>query len=184
MRSRGSSARVVASIVNLTLIALVARTAIGDAATIEFYYGPDDLPGQKFVWLYDRAQRYIHVAMYGLMYPAAVHALLRAKKRGVDIRIITDREKLKDPKQRAALHTLLLGDIPIRGNAHDALMHLKIIVVDDCINTSGSMNLTTSGHAFNDERLDIIRDALITAKARDKFLAVWRDPVRYERWVE
>ena len=63
-------------------------------------------------------------------------------------------------------------------------MHLKQVVVDDRINTSGSMNLTTRGHAFNDGRLDIIRDPLITAKAHDKFLAMWRDPVRYERWVE
>ena len=63
-------------------------------------------------------------------------------------------------------------------------MHHKQVVMGDRINMSGSMNLSTSGHAFSDERLDIIRDPFITAKARDKFLAMGRDPVRYERWVK
>ena len=72
--------------------------------------------------------------------------------------VITDREKLNDPKQRAALETLRLAAIPIRIYQHENFMHLKQVVVDDLINTSGSMNHTTSGHRYNDERLDVITD--------------------------
>ncbi len=155
---------------------------VSEAATIEIYYAPDDLPGDKLVSIYDGAHRYIFVAIYGITFPSAVKALVSAKKRGVDVRIITDREKLSDPKQLAALSTLRLAGIPIRINQHEGLMHMKQVVVDDVINTSGSMNLTTSGHRYNDERLDVITDPVSTAKARDKFLSMWRDQVRYQAW--
>jgi len=152
------------------------------AATIEIYYAPEDLPGDKLVAIYERARQYIYVSVYGITYPPAVKALVSAKKRGVDVRVITDREKLNDPKQVAALETLRLAGIPIRVNQHDGLMHLKQVVVDDEVNTSGSMNQTTSGHRYNDERLDVMTDPVTSAKARDKFLAMWKDPVRYAAW--
>ncbi|MGH7227584.1 MAG: phospholipase D-like domain-containing protein [Nitrospiraceae bacterium] len=152
------------------------------AATIEIYYAPEDLPGDKLVAIYEGARRYIYISIYGITYPPVVKALVSAKKRGVDVRVITDREKLNDPKQVAALETLRLAGIPIRVNQHDGLMHLKQVVVDDEVNTSGSMNQTTSGHRYNDERLDVITDPITSAKARDKFLTMWKDPLRYAAW--
>lgn len=157
-------------------------TTASAAATIEIYYAPEDQPGDRLVLLYDKARHYIYVAVYGLTYPPVVKALVSAKKRGVDVRVITDRERLNDPKQRAALETLHLAGIPILINRHDGLMHLKQVVVDDEVNTTGSMNQTTSGHRYNDERLDVITDPVTSAKARDKFLAMWKDSIRYEVW--
>lgn len=171
----------------MALVAVLAGLAVlgpswteSAAATIELYYAPEDAPGDRIVSLYDKAQRYIYAALYGLTYPPAVRALVAAKKRGVDVRLITDREKLSDPKQRAALETLRLAGIPIKVNLHDGLMHLKQVVVDDEINTTGSMNQTTSGHRYNDERLDVLTDRATSLRARDKFLSMWKDEQRYE----
>ena len=61
-------------------------------------------------------------------------------------------------------------------------MHLKQVVIDDEVNTTGSMNHTTSGNRYNDERLDVITDHAITVKAREKFLAMWNDHTRYRAW--
>src|SRR5213594_3641154 len=152
------------------------------AAAIEIYYAPEDLPGDKLVAIYERARRYIYVSVYGITYPPAVKALVSAKQRGVDIRVITDREKLNDAKQVAALETLRLAGIPIRVNQHDGLMHLKQVVVDDETSTSGSMNQKTTGHRNKVDRLDVVTDPITSAKARDKFLRMWKDPVRYEAW--
>ena len=152
------------------------------AATIEMYYAPEDLPGDRVVALYERARRYVYVAVYGLTFPPAVKALVSAKKRGLDVRVITDRERVKDPKQEAALETLHLAGIPIKVNQHDGLMHLKQVVVDDEVNASGSMNHTTSGNRYNDERLDVITDHVTSIKAREKFLTMWKDHLRYVDW--
>lgn len=152
------------------------------AATIEVYYAPEDLPLDRVIELYAGARRYIYTATYGLTSPLAVKALVTAKKRGVDVRVITDRERLTDDKQRTALETLSLAGIPIRVNKHDGLMHLKQVVVDDAINASGSMNHTTSGNRYNDERLDIITDPVTSVRAREKFMTMWKDEHRFEFW--
>ena len=170
----------------LSLLVLVPAILPGlsSATTIEVLYAPEDAPLDHVIALYNRAHRYLYVAVYGLSNPRAVEALVAAKKRGIDVRILTDRERLDDPKQRAAVNTLRLAGIPIRVNHHDGLMHMKQVVMDDEINASGSMNHTTSGNRYNDERLDVITDRAITARARDKFLAMWNDRERYQPWVE
>ncbi len=152
------------------------------AQEIEIYYGPEDRPGDRLVRLYENAKRSIYIAAYGITYRRGVKALVRAKQRGVDVRIITDGERMKDPHQRRALESLRQAGIPIKVDRHDGLMHLKQVVVDDDINTTGSMNLSNSGNRYNDERLNIITDPVTTAKARDKFLAMWKDTSRYKPW--
>ena len=151
-------------------------------AAVEVWYGPDDRPLEQLVQRYDCAKRYIFVAVYGLTSPLSVKALVGAKKRGVDVRVLTDRQRLNDPKQKTALSALREAGIPIKINRHDALMHLKQVVIDDEVNTNGSMNQTTSGNRYNDERLDVIRDHAITVKAREKFLSLWKDQERFQDW--
>lgn len=152
------------------------------AGSIEVWYGPEDRPLEQLVRLYDRAKQSIFIAAYGFTSPLSVKALIEAKRRGVDVRILTDRERLNDPKQRTALSALREAGVPIRINQHESLMHLKQVVVDDDINANGSMNQTTSGNQYNDERLDIIRDHTVTVKARDKFLSMWKDHERFQEW--
>ena len=98
------------------------------------------------------------------------------------MRMLTDQERTQDLKQRTALETLRLAGIPIRVNQHDGLMHLKQVVIDDAVNTSGSMNHTTSGNRYNDERMDLITDRTITIRAREKFLSMWNDRERFADW--
>jgi len=169
---------------SLCLVVLMFAVPVGAgwSATVEVYYGPDDAPLDRLTTLYRRATRYLYVAVYGLTSPRAVEAMVAAKKRGVDVRLITDLQRTEDVKQRTALHTLHLAGIPILVNEHDGLMHLKQVVIDDEVNTTGSMNHTTSGNRYNDERLDVITDHAITVKAREKFLAMWNDHTRYRAW--
>jgi phosphatidylserine/phosphatidylglycerophosphate/cardiolipin synthase-like enzyme len=152
------------------------------SANVEVLYAPHDAPLDRLVTLYQKAKRYIYVSVYGLTYPRAVQALVAAKKRGVDVRMLTDQERTQEVKQHTALETLRLAGIPIRVNQHEGLMHLKQVVIDDEINTSGSMNHTTSGNSYNDERMDIITDRVISLKAREQFLSLWNDRARFTEW--
>lgn len=166
----------------LVLLWLTVPAGGGWSATVEVYYAPEDAPLDRLAALYGQATRYLYVSVYGLTSPRAVEAMVAAKKRGVDVRLITDRQRTEDVKQRSALHALHLAGIPILVNEHDGLMHLKQTVIDDQVNASGSMNHTTSGNRYNDERLDIITDHAISVKAREKFLTMWNDRQRYRAW--
>jgi phosphatidylserine/phosphatidylglycerophosphate/cardiolipin synthase-like enzyme len=166
----------------LAVLTLAVLVGTGWSGTVEVYYGPDDAPLDRLTTLYRHATRYLYVAVYGLTSPRVVEAMVEAKKRGVDVRLITDRQRTEDIKQRTALHTLLLAGIPILVNEHDGLMHVKQAVIDDEVNTTGSMNHTTSGNFYNDERFDVIHDHAISVKAREKFLAMWNDHARFREW--
>ena len=152
------------------------------AASIDVWYAPEDEPLNRVVRIYEQAERYIYAAVYGMTSFPAAKALVSAHKRGVEVRVITDRERLNDPKQRAAISALREAGIPVMVNRHDSLMHLKQVVIDDEINLNGSMNHTTSGNRYNDERLDVIRDHAISVKAREKFLSMWKDQSRFREW--
>jgi phosphatidylserine/phosphatidylglycerophosphate/cardiolipin synthase-like enzyme len=166
----------------LLALTMLLQPRVVCSADVEVLYAPNDAPLDRLVTLYQQAKRYIYVAVYGLTYPRAVEALVAAKKRGVDVRMLTDQERTLDTKQHTALQTLRLAGIPIRVNQHEGLMHLKQVVIDDEINTSGSMNHTTSGNAYNDERMDIITDRPISLKAREQFLSLWNDHARFAEW--
>jgi phosphatidylserine/phosphatidylglycerophosphate/cardiolipin synthase-like enzyme len=171
---------------SITFVVTLTATAVQAGpiwcANIEILYAPDDAPLDRVVTLYQQAKHYIYVSVYGLTYPRAVEALVAAKKRGVDVRMLTDQERTQEVKQHSALRTLRLAGIPIRVNQHDGLMHLKQVVIDDEINTSGSMNHTTSGNRYNDERMDIITDRTTSVKAREQFLSMWNDQARFAEW--
>ena len=163
-------------------LAVSMQASAVSSANVEVLYAPHDAPLDRVVILYQHAKHYIYVSVYGLTYPRAVQALVAAKKRGVDVRMLTDQERTQEVKQNTALQTLRLAGIPIRVNQHEGLMHLKQVVIDDEINASGSMNHTTSGNFYNDERMDIITDHGISVKAREQFLSMWNDRVRFMDW--
>ena len=174
-----------ACLLSVTLWASVVGLTDGPTSSVtapEVLYSPEDRPADRLVALYEEARQSIYLAVYSFTYPPIVRALVAAKKRGVDVRVITDRGKLDDQKQRAALETLRLAGIPIKVNRHDGLMHLKQAIVDDRVNTSGSMNQTASAARYNDERLDILHDPASTHRAKEKFLKMWADHSRYEDW--
>ncbi len=188
MTSKGRwSAVIGAGVCALLVVLWSSAVGLKDAGTDvtaapEVLYAPEDKPADRLVALYQGAQHTIYLATYGLTYPPVVKALIAAKKRGVEVRVITDRGKLDDRNQRAALETLRLAGVPIKINRHDGLMHMKQVVVDDRVNTSGSMNQTTSAAFYNDERLDILHDTASTLRAKEKFLKMWGDHTRYQDW--
>jgi phosphatidylserine/phosphatidylglycerophosphate/cardiolipin synthase-like enzyme len=154
----------------------------GQTPSAEILYSPEDRPADRLVALYGAAQKSIYLAIYGLTYPPIIKALVAAHKRGVDVRVITDRQKLEDRNQRLGLETLRLAGIPIKVNTHDGLMHIKQVIIDERVNTSGSVNQTTSAARYNDERLDIMHDPISTRRASDKFLKMWADHNRFADW--
>src|SRR3989449_9741845 len=162
-------------------VGLKVGGAVATAAP-EVLYAPEDKPADRLVALYEGAQHAIYIATYGLTYPPVVKALVAAKKRGVDVRVITDRGKLDDRNQRAALDTLRLAGVPIKINRHDGLMHMNQVVVAAWLNAAVSVNQTPSAAFYVDERLDILRDAASTQRAKEKFLKMWDDHTRYQDW--
>ncbi|MBI1820504.1 MAG: phospholipase D family protein [Nitrospirae bacterium] len=149
------------------------------AGDIQTYYGPEDHLQSHMISLYQNAEKSIYIACFNMTSKPITRMLIRARKKGIDVRIITDHGELENEHTRKAIHSLRQAGIPIKVNRHEGLMHIKQVIIDDQINTSGSFNQTWSANTLNDERLDVIIDSSNTRKAREKFLSMWNDHVRF-----
>ncbi|WP_051275936.1 phospholipase D family protein [Desulfovirgula thermocuniculi] len=148
----------------------------GSAASFSVYFpraGQD--PAPVLCELYGKANQTLDVAIYGLTHPEIVKAIVDAHKRGVKVRVITDREQAESTVQKHAISTLLLAGIPVKENTHSGLMHLKMSIIDGAIATTGSYNYTKSASEKNDEMLVVIKDPAFVKICQEEFARMWAD---------
>jgi phosphatidylserine/phosphatidylglycerophosphate/cardiolipin synthase-like enzyme len=100
---------------------------------------------QPLVAAIDAARLSVHVAIYSLNLNDVRLALIRAHRRGVDVRLVMESDNMdsEDPQD------LKDAGIPMLGDRRQGLMHNKFMVIDGSEVWSGSMNYTGSG-AYSD----------------------------------
>lgn len=126
------------------------------------------------------AESTLDIAIYSLTNPDIVGAIRDAAKRGVAVRIITDRQQAGGKAQTEALKLLGSAGIPIKINSHSGLMHLKMTVADGKICTTGSFNYSKSAVNENDEMLMVVRNVDAARSFSEQFESMWRDEDKYE----
>jgi phosphatidylserine/phosphatidylglycerophosphate/cardiolipin synthase-like enzyme len=125
--------------------------------------------------LYNNAKKKIDVAIYSFTQPEILKALTNAKKRGVDVRVIVDREQSNGNVMKHTINTLLIDKIPVKVNTHSGLMHLKMSVIDDSIATTGSYNYSKAATDTNDEMFVVVNDPDFAKKCENYFNRMWND---------
>ncbi|KAK3772588.1 hypothetical protein RRG08_027325 [Elysia crispata] len=97
--------------------------------------------------------------------------LARLFRRGVKIRIITDKEQLQ--ASGSQIWALMKEGIPIRTNDSSYLMHHKFAIVDGNVLINGSFNWTRQAITGNQENLIITEDKNITQLFMREFQKLW-----------
>ncbi|HEY8890540.1 MAG TPA: phospholipase D-like domain-containing protein [Clostridium sp.] len=115
----------------------------------------------------------LDIAIYFITKPSVIDAIVNAYSRGVKVRIITDKEMSQTSWEFKQLNRLNVLSIPIKINDHDGLMHLKIVIVDNKIITTGSYNYTGKATTLNDENLVIITNAKVAGDFTKEFNLMW-----------
>ena len=110
------------------------------------------------IQLIDDANQYAYFAVYTFTKTNIADALVRAKRRGVDVQGVTDREQSQTPEEAAVIQKLRAAGIPVETQKHiDGIMHIKALVTDRAY-AVGSYNWTWSATNVNDEILEIGND--------------------------
>jgi len=102
----------------------------------------------------EQAKKKVFVAMYTFTHPLLKDALVRAQKRGVDVRVIFDKESSKRTSQIAFL-ALKKANVPCAYRTKAGLLHYKTALIDNTLCT-GSCNWTKAGFKSNDDFIFII----------------------------
>ena len=136
-------------------------------------------PEQALEFQINSAKSTLDIAIYGLTKRDIVGAIISAKRRGVNVRIITDRIEAKSKAQTEQLSLLKKAQIPLKENTHSGLMHLKVSIIDKSVVTTGSYNYSQSASSINDEVFVVIHDSGIASKWDDEFQHMWDDTKDY-----
>ncbi|MBN2388913.1 MAG: DUF1669 domain-containing protein [Anaerolineales bacterium] len=104
----------------------------------QFYEGgPDEVLAAAI----DSARLSVDVAVYNLTLWSVRDALLRAHRRGVVVRVVTESDNLDN----AEIQDLIASGIPVVGDRREGLMHHKFVVIDRSQVWTGSLNLSVGG---------------------------------------
>ncbi|MEM9189098.1 MAG: phospholipase D-like domain-containing protein [Myxococcota bacterium] len=107
-----------------------------------------------------------------------LEAVVSAHERGVDVRVILDRDADGEPYgsriiNREAFDTLTQKGVRVRFDAEHTLTHTKVLAVDDRHTLIGSHNWTAGSiHAYDDMSVYIDSSALRT-QMEERFDALW-----------
>lgn len=112
---------------------------------------------QALIASIDSARLSIDAAFYSLSMREIANALLRARDRGVQVRVVME----SDNRERAVPQALIDGGIPILGDRRDGLMHDKFIIIDRSEVWLGSMNFTTNGSYDDNNNLIHLRSVKV-----------------------
>ncbi|MEQ1919388.1 MAG: phospholipase D-like domain-containing protein, partial [Elusimicrobiota bacterium] len=124
-----------------------------------------DLISASLVAAIDKTGKTLLLSIYDLKLPEVADAILRAKARGVAIRLVYDESHIKSGPS-PEYQRLLDGGVPIRilkGGGSFGIMHNKFAVFDGELLATGSYNWTAAADAKNFENEIFRTDAAVVA---------------------
>lgn len=151
--------------------AVVPAAAIVPGATIAVCFAPEENCAAVAVGAIDRARRQILVSAYNLTTRSGiVEALVRARERGVDVRLIADK---RTPCERnPGIDALVQAGAPVWIDYEVPIAHAKTMVIDHALTLMGSYNWTRNA-ARNFEDLNLVASRRLAAAYAEE----WRNRV-------
>ncbi|MCX6787748.1 MAG: phospholipase D-like domain-containing protein [Candidatus Kaiserbacteria bacterium] len=143
-------------------ISIPAQTiAAPTAGTTRVIYSLDQKQNDKeLIALINAAEDHIYFAIYTFTLPTIADALVKAKKRGVDVKGLMDSEQSGNSYGTPITAKLRDAGIPLLVERHasgNGIMHIKLLVTEQAY-AFGSYNWTNSATTLNDEILEIGTD--------------------------
>ncbi len=168
----------------LPLALMLAGLAVGGVAgeplrldargSVQVAFTPGDDAGALVVDAVRKARKQILVQAYSFTHKAIAQALVEARRRGVDVQVIADRQQMESVATSRVVWLAEQG-VPVWIDADHAAAHNKVMVIDngtaDAAVITGSFNFTHAAQFRNAENLLLLRGNAPLAEA---YAANWR----------
>jgi len=156
-----------------TAFAVQSSAGIIDSKNAKVYFCPQDDCSQKLVDFYATSKKSIHVMIYSFTKEEIAQALVDAKNRGIEVKVLMDNSQagLKDAKDEFLLKNgISLKRINLEGNH---IFHDKVSITDGTEFSTGSFNYTQNADSGNAENLLIVNDAALAGRFEEEFQKYW-----------
>ncbi len=151
--------------------ALALSAAAQAAPGIEVGFSPEGSARALVLKVIGEAQRSIQVLAYAFQAPDITQALVAARKRGIEVRVVVDKERNTGKASKAAMDFVTRNGVTLRTNERFHLHHDKTIIVDGLTVQTGSFNYAPSAETKNSENVVVIREMPEVAA---RFLSHWQ----------
>ena len=142
-----------------------------NGSKISVYFSPYDKTSEKIIQIIDGAKFYIYVPAYLITHEKITSALIRAKNRNVDVKIIIDANSTTTRNTKYLV--LRENKIPVKTENYAGKLHSKSMIIDDKYIILGSMNFSNSGENKNDENTLVIENSELAKSYRKFFTYLW-----------
>jgi len=167
------------SILTFLVIVLSITISISTLAKTEVYFSLYDNPQKEIIKNINQAEAIINIAMYIFTDKEIALPLIKARERGVKVRLYLDKEQV-DYKYSQSRFLVQKG-IKTRISTNNYIMHNKFAIIDNCLLLTGSYNWTFSANNRNDENLMVINDPEIIEIFQNQFVNLWTNKYSLER---
>lgn len=140
--------------------------AMPAASAYEVYFCPEDVCSSQIIRQIERAQSYIYVAIYSFTLDSIADALIRARNRGVDVKVVMEKSQVDKGSEYERLKN---AGIDVKFDKNPDFMHNKFAIIDGKIVVTGSFNWSKHADATNDENLLIVYSEELARKYESEF---------------
>ena len=148
-----------------------------EVATGKVYFSPGDDCLHAILQLLNQAHATLRLCVFTISDNRITRAILDARHRGVDIRLISDNEKLYD--EGSDIRQLAQAGLPIRIDSTHNHMHHKFAIADQKTALTGSYNWTRSAALYNHENILVTEDPAVVAAYAAQFDKLWEEMVPF-----
>lgn len=159
-------------IIFLSLVLLQGSPAIAD---MEAIFSPEGGIKETLLKEMESTQSTLDLAVHGITSLDMANGLLKAKQRGVKVRIVADS---KQAKAKSSLITYLINQgIPVKvlGQKDKEVMNHRFVIFDRKKVVTGSYDWSEASEKWNFENILILGDSEIAETYQKEFDRLWRE---------
>jgi len=147
--------------------------AILDGAPIQVLFSAEDHVVNNLIALVKDAKVNIRFLAFSFTdYPLA-QAMIDRAKAGVDVKGVY--ETFGSTSRGSELKTFWCAGVPVRQDGNPSFLHDKIIIIDNSIVVTGSLNYSSNADESNEENVVILDNAEIAALYLQEFEKLWNE---------
>ena len=127
-----------------------------DKGSVRVAFSPHGQAEELILQTIASAQKSIKVAAYAFTSKPISLALLAAKKKGVDVKVVADAKAGKG--KYSAVSFLANHNVPVRLNANYSIFHHKFMIIDEKDVQTGSFNYSSAAANKNAENVVVLEN--------------------------
>jgi len=155
--------------------------AILDGTPIQAIFSSEDKALGNLIALVNDAKVSVRFLAFSFTdYPLA-QAMIDRSKAGVDVKGVF--ETFGSNGTRSELGTFFCTQVPVRQDGNASFLHDKIIIIDNSIVVTGSLNYSTNADESNEENVVIVDNAEIAALYLQEFDKLWNQAHEIEAGI-